>query len=132
MSPEKYFNEAERIIQRGLAINKNAYESLGSLTSLCLLRANYLQKSKRPFTNEIEQGINAADQALQINPQMAEVLATRGQLFLLKAQSASATDRIKTAEKAEASFLEAIKIKASLNKLYAKDLAEAKKLKSYE
>jgi predicted Ser/Thr protein kinase len=130
--PEKYFNETEKIVKRALAVNKNTYESLGSLSSLCLLRANYLQRSGRPIANEINRGIDAANQALQINPQMAEVLATRGKLFLLRAHSVSTADRINAAHQAEASFVQAIKIKASLNKLYTKDLEEARKLKSYE
>ena len=72
------------------------------------------------------------NQALQINPQVAEILATRGKLFLLRAHSVSTADRMTAAHQAETSFVEAIKIKASLNKLYAKDLEEARKLKSYE
>lgn len=129
-SPEKYFNESEKIIRKVLAINKNTYDSLGSLSSLCMLRASYLQKSGRPISNEIDKGLAAADQALQINPQMAEVLATRGKLYLLRAQSVSATERMKAAQKAEESFVEAIKIKASYKKLYASNLEEARKLKS--
>ena len=61
---------------------------------------------------------------------MAEVLATRGKLYLLRAQSVSATERMKAAQKAEESFVEAIKIKTSLNKLYTKDLESARKLRS--
>src|SRR6185312_15459513 len=117
---------------RALVINNKSYESLGSLTSLCLLRANYLQKSGRSIAGEIERGIDAANQSLKTNPQNSDVLATRGKLFLLRAQSTSATERMKAAKQAEASFVEAIKIKESLNKLYAQDLEEARKLKSYE
>jgi eukaryotic-like serine/threonine-protein kinase len=130
--PEKYFDDAEKIIKRVLAMNNKSYESLGSLTSLCLLRATYLQQSGRSIANEVERGLKAADQALQINPQMAEVFGTRGKLFLLRAQSSLANDRIIAAQKAEEAFVEATKIKASLNKLYAKDLEEARKLGSHE
>ena len=109
-------------------MNPRASESLGSLASLHLLRAEYRVSLNQPVESEILKGLAAADRALQINPQTAEVISTRAMLFLLRARSYTGKERKKFAQDAEASFLQALKINNSLTKKYGGLLNEARQL----
>jgi hypothetical protein len=125
--PEQFFNKSEAILSQAFALNPDAYESLGTLASLCTLRAEYY-KTRNRSEKEIQQGIQAVDRAIAINAQLAETHATRGKLFLLKARFLSGPDKIKAADNAETSFNQAIKVNSTIEKKYAVEIEEAKRL----
>lgn len=127
-NPESFFARAEAILEESLAMNPKTYESLGTLAGLCLLRAEYYGSLHQPNTAAIKRGIDAADRAIAVNSGMAETHATRGQLYLLRTRGLSGAQKAAAASTAQAAFLQAFKIKGTIQKKYAADLEEAKRL----
>jgi uncharacterized protein (DUF2344 family) len=127
-SPEQFFRKSEAILRQGLALNPKAFENLGTLASLYLLRAEYYVTLKRPIETEIQNGIQAADGAIAANEQVSEAHVTRGKLYLMKARLLSGPGRIAAAHNAEASLQQAVKVKGTIAKKYAAELEEARRL----
>jgi hypothetical protein len=127
-NPEEFFKRSEKIVQDAFEVNPKTFEGLGSLASLCLLRAEYNAKMDRRIENQIRNGIDAADRSIAANPQIAETHATRGKLYLMRARLLSGSEKTKAAKDAETSFNQAIKVKASIAKKYSAELEEANRL----
>jgi len=126
--PEQLFDKSEAILRQALALNPKAFESLGSLASLFALRAEYYKTLNRSIETQLQAGIQAADRAIAVNAQLAETHVTRGKLYLMKARLLSGTDKTKAAQNADASFLQAIKVNGTIEKKYAAEIEEAKRL----
>jgi hypothetical protein len=77
---------------------------------------------------EIQRGLEAANRAIAENPHAAETYATRGKLYLLQARRLSGSQQLHAARNAEASFLQAIKVKSNIQSKYAADLQEARRM----
>lgn len=125
---DPFFKKAEAILAEALAMNPNTYENLASLASLCLLRAEYHGSLHRNVDAEIRRGIDAADRAIAVNSGIADTHVTRGQLYLLQARMLSGAQKASTASKARSAFLQAFKIKSTIQTKYLAELDEAKRL----
>lgn len=126
--PEQFFNKSETILNQALTLNPNAYESLGTLASLYVLRAEYYATLNRSIETQIQNGIQAVDRAIALNAQLAETHATRGKLYLIKARLLSGIEKTKAAQSARISYLQAIKVNGTVEKKYAAEIEEAKRL----
>lgn len=93
------------------------------------LAAEWLMAGKESPEDEIKAGITMADRALAVNPKHAVALATRGQLWLLRAQSAKDADtRAQAAKNAVQAFEQALQANPLLERRYGRGLKEARSI----
>jgi eukaryotic-like serine/threonine-protein kinase len=129
-SPVPVFNEAQRVLQNGLSKQPDSFQCLRSKAFLHLLRAQYLESRGQGTTDEITEGIEAANRSLKQNSQLSDAYAYRGKLFLLRAKKLSGSESRKAAQQAQASFEQAFKINKFLKKDYTAEWQDAQRLAS--
>jgi len=95
-----------------------------ALAEVYALRAAWLAQSKKTPADDLQKGLAMADKALAINPRKSQALAAKGQLYLVKARSASDTSgKTEAANYAKDAFDEALR----LNGLLARETEAARK-----
>lgn len=91
--------------------------------------AEWKLETKRSADLEIRIGLEMVARALKINPHSAEMIATRGIFLLFQARSASNLYQHQaTAEKAQTTLQEALKLNANLTHAFTRYLKEAEGL----
>ena len=113
-----------------LSINPQSAECLESSTAFHWLRTEYFASLGKSTEREIRIGMKAADDSLKVTPNNGLVLAYRGKLLLIRAQSSSGAERQKSAQEAQASFDQAFKAKTDSSQGIRKRLGRGKTARS--
>lgn len=93
------------------------------------LAAEWLRARKESPEDEIKAGLEMADRALAVNPKHAVAQATRGQLWLVRAQGAGdASVRAEAAKNAVLAFEQALQANPLLERQYGSALNEARRM----
>jgi serine/threonine-protein kinase len=119
-SPLTLLDRASQSLKLALQTNVKDAESYELLAELFQQKAQWQIKNGIAAEDTIREGREAADQALKINPQMAEAHAQRGLLLLLRAQSSSGNQ--KDAQDAMSALTTALQINRNLEYLYSSTL----------
>ena len=97
--PEPFFKELERIVRECLSINPQSAECLESSAAFHWLRTEYSASLGKSTESEMRISMKAADDSLKVTPNNGLVLAYRGKLLLIRAQSSSGAERKKLHKK---------------------------------
>lgn len=126
-NPEKMYQRACASFEKALAVNPYSTAAYLSLAELCGCRAEWQGAPEND--GDIRQGLTRAEQALAINPQLAEARAAQGRLYLLQALREPEGDRRTAAvREATAAFERAFFINALLRHEYQAFFDQARSL----
>lgn len=119
-TPLKLLDRASQSLKLALQSNVQDAESLELLAELLHQKAEWQIKNGIAADITIREGLEAADQALKINPQMADAYARRGLLLLLLSESSGGNPKDK--QDAVSALTTALKINRNLDPLYGPTL----------
>ncbi|MBI2838958.1 MAG: protein kinase [Acidobacteria bacterium] len=120
-SPEAAFTKAAEFLNKALEPNPNDAQIYGQQAMMALQRAEYDHRAhaERGPSDLVLQGLAACEKALGIHPDYPEVLAVRGALYNLRAESADTLDeRREATRKARESLDRAATLNRNLGRLY--------------
>ncbi|MFO1514510.1 MAG: adenylate/guanylate cyclase domain-containing protein [Verrucomicrobiota bacterium] len=75
---------AEKLFTQAIALDPNFARAHAGLADVWMIRADQLEREGKDATKEYEQGAVFLDRALQLDPELAEAWATRGNYLLHK------------------------------------------------
>jgi len=114
-SPDLAFNKAESSLRTAIRMNSNNFRNFVALANCYRLRAEWSLIQGRTPLSEIEQGMDAAEKVIVINPDLAEGFALQGFFYLRKSGQM---------EKAKELLKKALSSNGNLNHEYQRYLLE--------
>jgi tetratricopeptide (TPR) repeat protein/predicted Ser/Thr protein kinase len=126
--PSGLFKRSQASFEAARRLNPRSVVAHEAIAELCRWRADSAVRKKASPRRDLDEGVEAAGQALSINPRRARALAIMGVLHLLQGDSEAGRDgRAEAARRAQDCLERAMAINARLRGDYEASLSEARR-----